>query len=244
MEEPQIILCIPGKWKNKSEMIEMIIRSSDEFVLIGNRIVKLDNLNMNYEIEIYGHDENLAEAFEIAGGNAFTKEQLNEIQNHFLTAYLIGNGGTIDNLIKLIEVSNVLLKAGGLGVKVEVSGTATTPESWSIINSKKEIPETFKAFVTVAEEDDFYYTCGMHCFGLPDVITFKNQVSIEYAQELMQIFCLYNLIEKPYLEDGSTFSLAEEHPIFVLRYSDCRHIPEDHLFYNKYGVWALAHKFE
>ena len=56
-------------------------------------------------------------------------------------------------------------------------------------------------------------------------------------------FCLYNLIEQPKLENGSTFSIDENSPSFILRYAECRHFPEDHVFYNKYGIWALVKKY-
>ncbi|MFP7470568.1 DUF4261 domain-containing protein [Niallia taxi] len=116
---------------------------------------------------------------------------------------------------------------------------ASTKETWTKIYNEKDMLELFKGFVSVVEDTDFYYTCGMHCFGLPDVITFKNQVSTAYAQEVMQIFCLYNIIENPYLTEGSTFSIDENSPSFILRHTECRHFTEDDLFYNKYGIWAM-----
>lgn len=242
MEDSKIILCIPGLWKNRNEVIEKVARKSGGYILAGNRMSKLSEPNNFYEVEVYEYDEHLTEAFEIAGNGTFSGEQLDCIKNHSLTIYLVGEGGTINKVIKMVEAAYALLNAGGLGVKVESSGIANTIKKWTHVYNTNDIVDLFKAFVTVAEEEDFYYTCGMHCFGLPDVITFKNQVSTQYAQELMQIFCLYSLIEKPKLEDGSTFSIDEKNPSFILRHTQCRHFPKEHLFHNKYGIWALVKK--
>ncbi|MES9699716.1 DUF4261 domain-containing protein [Bacillus sp. JJ927] len=242
MEGSKIILCIPGLWKNRSEIVESVARQSEGYIFAGNSIGKLGEPIGFFEAEIYGYNEHLAEAFEIAGNGKFTEEQLDCIKNHFLTVYLVGEGGSIDKVVKILEVANVLLRAGGLGVKVESSGTANTIEEWANIYNTNDTVDLFQAFVTVVQETDFYYTCGMHCFGLPDVIAFKNQVTTQYAQDLMRIFCLYNLIEQPKLENGSTFSIDENSPSFILRYAECRHFPEDHVFYNKYGIWALVKK--
>lgn len=58
----------------------------------------------------------------------------------------------------------------------------------------------------------------------------------------MNIFCLYNLIEKPSLTDHSTFSIDANSPHFILQHTECRHFSEDELFYNQYGIWALVKK--
>ncbi|MGG0277493.1 DUF4261 domain-containing protein [Bacillus rhizoplanae] len=242
MEDSKIILCIPGLWKNRREIVEAVARQSEGYIFAGNSIGKLGETINFFDVEVYEYDEHLTEAFEIAGNGKFSEEQLDCIKNHFLTVYLVGEGGSIDKVVKMVEAAHVLLKSGGLGVKVESSGTANTIEEWSHIYNTNDTVDLFKAFVTVVEETDFYYTCGMHCFGLPDVITFKNQVTTQYAQDLMQIFCLYNLIERPELENGSTFSIDENSLSFILRYAECRHFPEDHVFYNKYGIWALVKK--
>lgn len=239
MEGSKIILCIPGIWTTRSEIIKSVARKSEGYIFAGNVISKVNEPINTFGIEVYDYDKYLADAFEIAGNETFSEEQLNRIKNHSLSMYLVGEGGSIDLVIKLVDAAYALLKSGGLGVKVESSGTANTLEKWSNLHKKNDIVDLFNSFVTIIEETDFYYTCGMHCFGLPDVITFKNQVSIQYTQELMQVFCLYTLIEQPILENGSTFSIDENHSNFTLKHAECRHFSKDDLFYNPYGVWAL-----
>ncbi|RJS67252.1 DUF4261 domain-containing protein [Priestia filamentosa] len=243
MENSRIILCIPGPWKDKSEIVEAIARKSEGYILAGNHLSKLVEPSNFFEVEIYDYDEYLAEAFEIAGNGTFSKPQLNQIENHSLAIYLIAEGGSIDKVAKLVEAAYALLEAGGFGVKIESSGIASTGEKWrSLCGNINDEVSLFNAFVTIIEETDFYYTCGMHCFGLSDVITFKNQVSTEYAQDLMRIFCLYNLVERPKLVDSSTFSIDEHNPSFILKHTKCRHFSESHPFHNKYGIWALVKK--
>lgn len=242
MESPKVVLCIPGLWRNRSELMEAIVRKSEGYMFAANYISKLGDPSVFFEVDIYEHDERVAEAFEIAGYNSFTEKDLDLIRKHSLTLYLIGDGGSIEKVRKLVDTANALVKAGGLGVKVESSGTANTIENWNDMYHTNDAVELFQAFVTVVEEEGFYYTCGMHCFGLPDVITFKDQVTPQYAQELMNIFCLYNLIEKPSLTDHSTFSIDANSPHFILQHTECRHFSEDELFYNQYGIWALVKK--
>lgn len=243
MNDEKIVLCIPGLWKDRSELVGAIARNSDGFILAGNYISKLkEDTDSFFEVELDGYNEQLAEAFEIAGNGTFSKKELSTLNKHSLTIYLIGEGGSFHQITKIVEVAYALLKAGGLGVKVESSGVANTIEKWSRVNNTKDMVELFECFVSVVEDTDFYYSCGMHCFGLPDVIAFKNQISPSYAQELIRIFCLYSLIENPNLIDGSTFSIDENSPSFILRQTPCRHFPEDDLFHNKYGIWAMVKK--
>jgi len=95
--------------------------------------------------------------------------------------------------------------------------------------------EIWNTFVSIVEEQD-YYTCGMHNFGLPDAITFKNQLDVEEAQWIMQYFCLYTILEQPQLNHHDTFGAYRDRPPFRLKRSECRHFDRDDLFYNQYGM--------
>ena len=41
MEGSKIILCIPGLWKNRSEIVESVARQSEGYIFAGNSIGKL-----------------------------------------------------------------------------------------------------------------------------------------------------------------------------------------------------------
>lgn len=134
------------------------------------------------------------------------------------------------------------MKAGGLGVKIENSGLSSTPANWNFVNKKRDVPLIFDTFVNLVQADNNYYSCGMHCFGLPDVICFRNQVEYQQASQLIRTFCLYNIIEKPDLNDNETFSISHQTPHYLLRHTGCNHFDKDHLFYNPNGIWELIRK--
>lgn len=43
MESSKVVLCIPGLWKNRSELIEAIVRKSEGYMFAGNYMSKLGN---------------------------------------------------------------------------------------------------------------------------------------------------------------------------------------------------------
>ncbi|MFP7470567.1 hypothetical protein SFC55_06115 [Niallia taxi] len=84
MRDDRIVLCIPGLWKNRSDLVESVARNSDGYILAGNKISKLNETDSSFEIEIDGYNDQLVEAFEIAGNGTFLKEELDELNKHSL----------------------------------------------------------------------------------------------------------------------------------------------------------------
>lgn len=191
-------------------------------------------------MEIYGHDKQLKEAFSYAG--SFSSEQLGAIEKHSCTLYVIGKGGSIEDANKMLDVGLALLNAGGIAVKVESSGVAHTVENWTSAAQAKEIHNTFRSFVTFVGEEEFYYSCGMHCLGYPDVVVLKDDYNPSEVVKLMETFLLYNLYEKPVLKSGETFSIDINSPYYILNHKPCTYFEEEHPFYNPYGVWELKKK--
>lgn len=235
----KIIMGVPGLWKDRSDIVKGITEKSGGYLFIGVILNKMGTEDF-FELEIYEHDNQLKKAFSYAGN--FTKEQLDLISRHTHTIYVIGDGGNIEAANKMLDVGKALLSSGGLAIKIESSGIAHTSDSWINLAKGKELYHTFKAFVTFAGEEKYYYSCGMHCLGYPDVTLLRNGETWSEAANLMETFLLYNLYENPILKSGETFSIDAKSPYYVLNHKICEHFQENHLFYNPYGIWELKKK--
>lgn len=215
----QLIICIPGKWENESEIPNSV---KDQF-----------------SFELYEYDESLANAFNIGSGNTLSDEEIEAIESHKTTLYLKFDGYSLENVKKAIKATKSILKeASGLGVKIENSGKASSPEKWLSLDENNP-SDLYEAFIMIAGIDNYYYSCGMHCFGMKDSICFPEETDPGYAGNLLRMFCIYLLMENPDLKDNETFSVADEDPPFVMNHSKCDHFPEDDLFFNPFGVWVL-----
>ncbi|WP_438447690.1 DUF4261 domain-containing protein [Gorillibacterium sp. sgz5001074] len=124
-----------------------------------------------------------------------------------------------------------------MAVKIENSGMAHSVEDWVSMDSD-EISELFDFYVAYARADDFYYSCGMQVFGLPDAII-DVTLSPERARYVLTNFIYFLLTENPELHSGETFSVSASDPNYKLSYTDCYYFDKDELFHNPYGVWVL-----
>ncbi|MCQ4087538.1 hypothetical protein [Saccharibacillus sp. JS10] len=70
-------------------------------------------------VEIYEHDSELAAAFQYAG--SFTLEELEVIESHQTTVYLLAPVGQFNQVQTFNRAVGVLLRASGIAVKVESS---------------------------------------------------------------------------------------------------------------------------
>lgn len=235
---PKIILGIPGCWETREEFKHALIKNG--YMCIGNLISRLEKTEAFFEVEMEGYNPFVVEAFETARNGSFSGEELNNLKKFKSIVYIIGEGGSVEKVLSIMEVASAILRAGGLAVNVESSGRARTKQDWLQITNEKNIVGMFTAFIQMAYENDLFYTAGMKCFGYPDVTCAVESMTGAEITELFSEFCLYNLIENPEINDGETFSLAADAPVFLMKREKCQLFEENHLFYNPYGVWNLV----
>lgn len=231
------VIGIPGLWKSRTDIIQSIAGLSDGYLFAGQIIKKL-NSDIAFELEIYNHDSNLIDAFKIASQGNFSEDLIAQIDAHTFTLYVIGNTGSIENVQNMTSLTKALLRSGGLAAKVENSGIAHSKADWSSIDIENYY-DLFNTYITYGREEEFYYSCGMHIFGLPDTIVELHLVPKD-AAELMTSFLHYCLIEKPELKEGQTFSIRTDTPIYRLEKSECIHFTSESLLHNPNGVWILT----
>lgn len=236
-DEQTIVIGIPGKWKNRDAIVEAIAKNSGGYTFAGMMLIH-DQTQESFGLEIYEKDSNLRQAFEFAGMGQLSEEFLQSIDEHTFTVYIIGEGGNLELAQKMMTVSQALLKIGGLGVKIETTGKAFSPETWNNICNLQEEAKYYDAFVTkLRAQDDVYYTCGMHNLGLRDAVI--GAVDMNTAIYTLDVFSIYQIVEQPTIQAGETFSAIEDSPHFeILEEKDTRY-PEGDGFHNKYGMWIL-----
>lgn len=218
MDLPKIVLGIPGFWKTRNEFKEAMIRKGNGYIYLGNHIGNFEKPEEFFEIDISDYNQYVAEAFEIAGNGSFSKDDVNNLKKHNSIVYIISDGGTLENVLRIMEVASAVLHAGGIAVNVESSGRACTKKDWLDIINSKEITKVFTAFIQMSRDNNIFYTTGMHSFGYPDVLTTTVGMAAAEIEQLFKVFCIYSIIEKPKINDGGeTFSLDLNSPIFLLK---------------------------
>lgn len=239
-----IILCIPGKWADRSEIVTTLAATNEqEYIFAGNILLHIPS-GEGFEVKIETRDEQLQEAFAIAGQGRFTEEELQTIADHSFVIYLIGKGGDLSSAQKTMDAGVAFLNAGGLGIKVETTGKAFNKDRWKILAGAHDDQAIYEAYVLLLRsQEDVIYSCGMHNIGLRDVICDIN-ATINEAAELADIFNVYQVIEKPEISSGQTFSTDAEGVVYRITTEDCAIYPQDDLFYNPYGMYRLQEATE
>jgi len=237
MTEAQVIIGVPGKWQNRTEIIQAVASKSEGYLMAGY-IIHNAKKDICFQVEVYEHDPNLREAFSCASRDTFDESLLEEIERHTLTVYVRANVNGFEGLKEVVDVGAALLKAGGLAVKIETSGIAHSKDGWFQLVENKDYFPIYSHFVTLIGDEESYYSCGMKAFGLPDVVI-PSSITPEEAADLLNNFNLYNLVEKPTFKNGETFGLGENSPIYRIQSINDFRYEEDDVFFNPFGLLDL-----
>jgi hypothetical protein len=190
-------------------------------------------------VELYEADPHMQKAFEYAGQGKVGKGTIDAIAEHKTTAYLHFPLFVPGNQARLKMFTAAIRQIGGLALKIESSGRAHEWQVWDEILDSDNPFDLYRGFVTLVGDEDFYYSCGMHHFGLPDSQVSRH-LDIEEAADLLNRFNYYRIVENPELENGHTFSLSDKSPWYRLsRITDQRHESAD-LFHNPFGLWDMS----
>ena len=239
MNYMEIILCVPGNWNDKIEIIKLIVDStSKEYLFTGNTIIYLPS-NTVFQIDVCMADERMKNSFFYAGQGRLSEQELNDIDQHNLVVYIIGKGGNPDNALKIMRIAQIFLNIGGLGVKVETCGKAFNKTQWNNI-LLEDIPiilyEVFVIFLYTNKNE--VYTCGMHNIGMRDIIC-NTVLSMETTIDLMKTFIFYQLIDKPIINANEIFRQEYNSQPYRISIEDCYIYNSEDLFYNPFGLYRL-----
>jgi hypothetical protein len=241
--KPKTVLCIPCKWKNHDEVVASIATTNMNKFIFAGKILMNTETGKSFELEICERDERMRESFEVAGlVNRLSDEFLDKIEQHSSVIYIVGETGNPDDATAIAEAGNALLKAGGIGLKVESAGKAFTAEHWTKLLTNFEEPRLYEMFVldSLNDGEGTTYSCGMHNLGLKDTII--SGVEFQEAYNSISIFGYYQWVDKPTIVQGETFGVDNESPSFEIVNEPNQPNKGHELFENPYGMWRLKRK--
>lgn len=167
-DPPDAVLCIPGNWTDLSDLGERILRDSGGYLFVGGMLMHLET-GTKFELQFEDADPRMGAAFAAVGHHWDGTPEIEKIRRHTSVVYLIGQCGSDQHAEELMQAANGLLNAGGLGVKVESSGIAHSPDAWHDFVQKRHLFKAHGAYVVYVTGSQTY-SCGMHHFGLPDAM--------------------------------------------------------------------------
>ncbi|MEY8860218.1 uncharacterized protein DUF4261 [Tenacibaculum gallaicum] len=241
--KPKTILCIPGNWNDRTEIVTAIAENNmNDFIFAGMVLLNLKT-NKGFELEIYERDDRMKDSFKFAGMvNRIPEDFLEKIDKHKFVVYLSAETGDLKSAKEIAEAGNAILKSGGTGIKVETTGKAFTKEHWTELLTDFKESNLYQMYVldSISDGKGTTYTCGMHNLGLKDSIVYNEE--FQESVNLLSVFGYYQLIDKPKIQSGQTFSTDMDSPVFEI--NEERNQPNigDELFENPYGMWKLERK--
>ena len=194
-----------------------------------------------YTVEFCERDERMKESFAAAGMvTRVTDEFLDEIEKHTYVVYISGETGGLAAAESIAMAGTEILKAGGIGVKIESAGKGFSRDKWLGLLERSFEVRLYEMFVldSITGEDGTVFSCGMHNLGLRDTIV--SEEDIQDAVDLIKIFGYYQLIDKPIIKENQTFSEDKESPLFRITTELNPPYKDGGLFHNPYGVWRLT----
>ncbi|MDQ4121505.1 MAG: DUF4261 domain-containing protein [Acidobacteriota bacterium] len=236
--DSELIICIPGLWESREAFLKsVVVTTSGEYMFAGGVLAHPQG-NDHVEVDFFEPYDEMATAFEFGGQGKISDETLNRIFEHKSVIYLHFPLNIVAQRARLLKFTNVIHRCGGLAIKLETSGIAHEWEDWfNFIDSGNPFNLYCASVVLVADEND-YFSCGMHNFGLADS-QISRQFEVSVAAELLNQFNYWQILERPNFKSGHTFSLTVDSPYFrLILQKDNRH-SEDDLFYNPHGIWSL-----
>jgi hypothetical protein len=237
-KERELLLCIPGPWRDRSDFIRAIVSETQGEFMFAGMILAHPKGNDHVPLEFAPHYPQMRRAFELAGQGKLSSQVLDQISGHSSVAYLHFPVGISSQKERLLIFTNVLQRCGGFAVKIESAGVGHDWKRWDAALTSDNPFDLYRTFVVLIGDANHCYSCGMHHFGLPDVEV-ERTVELNEAADLMNRFNYWQIAEKPKLASGHTFSISADAPRYrITLKNDHRHEAED-LFHNANGLWSL-----
>lgn len=237
---PLMVLCVPGPWADALELgraLAMQTTGQGGGWLFAGRVLLRIESHWSCELEFGPADARMVRAFHAAGPHWRGTPEMEAIAGHRAVAYLVGPGGSREAAEGLMQAAAALLRAGGLGVKVESSGIAHPPAQWLEWCDELFLFLAHRALVVYVSGDGETRSCGMHNLGLPDAVTEGHG---QLPADLLRDFTHYLFTEAPVIRKGQTFAAAAEAPLYRLHSARGDVYEDDSLFNNPYGAWRLS----
>ncbi|EIT84281.1 hypothetical protein A374_15883 [Fictibacillus macauensis ZFHKF-1] len=230
----KVVIAIPGMWGSRREFMKSLAKSNSGYIATERVMSNLNDSNESFSIDMRGATPSLIEALRAGGGRLFSEQTLQAMKLHQSIIYVMSECASYTEVAHLLKAVNAVLRSGGLAVYVESTGRAMTKEGWSQAARSSKAEALFLCFVQMHRSKGYYYTTGMHVFGLRDLAV-EEKLSPQEASTLFRSFASYVLEEQPDLHDGHSFSIQRDAPIYKLREQAAVIDEVDH----PYGWWTF-----
>lgn len=136
------------------------------------------------------------------------------------------------------RATTALVQAGATQIQVHTSGITHPGLVWRKFSESGGWSDLYSAYVRFVSSGEYFASCGMHAFGLPDVHVGVD-VGLVEASNAISAFNVYVLERRPILATGHWFTGSDGGPRFRLRRADCEHFPQRQSLHNPFGVWQF-----
>ena len=227
-----IVLCIPGPWEDQRAFLaELVTRGKG---LAAGMILTSIETKASCMFQFEEANPRLEWSF---GVSLMPDDTLPAIGAHRSVIYLIEpKERGMDAVRRMIDLSVLCLKAGGLGVKVEAAGKAFSAETWLRL-SESPLSAYEQMVLHLVTSEEGYYSCGMHQFGYPDTLVETDDFA--EALEVARTLERYQIYEEPEIASGHTFGTAEGAQVWRLTRADHPY-HGDEILDRSLGVWRLS----
>jgi hypothetical protein len=235
-----MIFCVPGPWRDRSDFIRRIIGSEPDgrYVFDGEVLVDVRHQDV-LKVEFLGRHPRMLKAFQAASRGELPQQVQEEIESHSSSVYLRFPLNLIEERLRVLKYTQLVQRLGGFAIKLESSGVGHSWERWFRLVSSDNEFDWYCAVVMLLAGDSYYYSCGMHHFGLADSAV-ESGLEVQVAANLINKFNYWRLIEPREVRSGESFSLSETSTLFRLHLKADELNPEGDLFHNPHGLWHLT----
>lgn len=152
-----------------------------------------------------------------------------------MVALRLPDGG-IEAAQDLAYFAHQLIRLGGIAVVVTGAGKVLDAETWESRWDNEEASGLYSLFVALREEDDFYYSYGMHQFGYADAAC-RSKLDYSEATWLIHAFNLARMTGEIKAEPTS---FETEDDLMKVRKIPSPVEDQEHPTFNSYGVLAVG----
>ncbi|MCA9677314.1 MAG: hypothetical protein KC464_19980 [Myxococcales bacterium] len=228
---PSFFLLVPGPWEHPREVIDAL-RARGISAAPRAGTPALDGVYVDVVA-----DRDLARGF-AWGPDGALPDDVVALVDGFGRAALVEIAQRLDRAAaRAAALGRALRDVGGVAVRMEGSGAASTWEPWLARLDSGLSTDLYAASVIRVQDDDTQFTCGMHQFELPDAEI--AMADPDTAARWLAGFGVFQLAEDPALASGHTFRPDDASPRRAFeRWPDHRHHPDDGR-HNPFGVWRF-----
>ena len=239
------VLCIPGHWTTDQQIKLSIVEATNGEYIAAGGVMMNAKKERHFTFEVCQHDNRMKLSFGIAGRfTGVTKDFLDEIDQHNLVVYISAPSGNFLEAEQIAFAGEAILKAGGIGIKIETAGKAFQKERWFSLASKFQESNLYEMFVidSLGQLDGTVFSCGMQNLGLKDTIV--SGLPFQQAVDVINIFGYYQVVDKPVILPNQTFTPTRVPTRDSPRYRITEELnpPYQHeqLLGNPFGMWRLT----